>query len=245
VRPLLVFGIAFGAALLGSLSGGSASAITTPAWLALGVPLPSAVATDKVAGAFWTILGAGNYLRGRTVDWTLLAGMMVLGLGGAWFGAAVTVRMDPLVLKRVVGAIILVFLAVTLARPALGTEPGLPRLSRPAVGVWALPMGFYEGMLGSGNSLAASLLFCAGRGYDLITALGHYYVLAFGWCALAAILYVGQGYGDLAMIIPATLGSCAGGYLGSRVASERGSRFVRTLFVIAGALLGLKLLLAL
>ncbi len=63
MRALLVLVIA--AALLGSTSGGSASALTTPAWLAMGVPLPTAVATDKLAGALWTLLGARNYLAGR------------------------------------------------------------------------------------------------------------------------------------------------------------------------------------
>lgn len=240
-----MLGIAFGAALLGSMSGGSASAITTPAWLALGVPLPTAVATDKLAGALWTALGARNYLRRRAIDWRLLTGMMVLGLAGAWFGAGLTVRMDAAVLKRVVGGLILLFLVVMIARPSLGAEAGPPRVSRLIVGSFAIPMGLYEGMLGSGNSLAASLLFCVGRGYDLIGALGHYYLLAFAWCTLAAASYIGHGYYDVGLMVPATLGSCAGGYLGSRMASERGSRLVRTLFVAAGSLLGLKLLLGL
>lgn len=245
MKSFAVLGIAFGATLLGSMSGGSSSAITTPAWLALGVPLPTAVATDKLAAAIWTLFGARNYLRRRAIDWPLLMGMMVLGLAGAWFGAALTVRIDPAVLKRVVGAIIILCLAVMIVRPSLGAEAGPPRASRLAVGACAIPMGFYEGMLGSGNSLVASLLFCVGRGYDLVGALGHYYVLAFAWCALAAVSYIGQGYGDVALMLPATIGSSLGGYLGSRVASERGSRFVRTVFVVAGSLLGLKLLLGL
>lgn len=102
MRAVLVLLIAFAAALLGGMSGGSASALTTPAWLALGVPLLTAVATDKLAGALWTLLGARNYLTGRPVDWRLLAGMSSLGLFGAWFGALVTVRLDPEPLKRAV-----------------------------------------------------------------------------------------------------------------------------------------------
>ena len=65
------------------------------------------MATDKLAGALWTLLGARNYLAGRQVDWRLLAGMIPLGLLGAWFGALVTVRLDPALLKRVVGGVIL------------------------------------------------------------------------------------------------------------------------------------------
>ena len=90
--------IAFGAALLGGMSGGSASAITTPAWLAMGVPLPTAVATDKLAGACWTLLGARNFLRDRPVDWPLIGGMTALGLLGAWFGIRVTLGVDPVLL---------------------------------------------------------------------------------------------------------------------------------------------------
>lgn len=244
-RELLVLLIAFGAALLGSMSGGSASALTTPAWLAMGVPLPTAVATDKLAGACWTLLGARNFLARRSVDWRLLAGMTVLGLVGAWFGALVTVKLDPELLKRVVGAAILLLVVVLLLRPRLGAGPGPVRLSRPATGIFALPLGFYEGMLGAGNSLVATLLLCWGRGHDLIGALGHYYVLAFSWCALAAASYIGHGYADVALMIPATAGSCAGGYLGSRIASQRGTGFVRGLFVVVGSALGLKLLLGL
>jgi uncharacterized membrane protein YfcA len=244
-RALLVLGIAFLAALLGGVSGGSASAITTPAWLALGVPLPTAVATDKLAGACWTLLGARNYLRHREIDCPLLLGMGLLGLAGAWFGTLATVRLDPALLKPVVGGIILVLLAAMLLRPLLGVEPGTPRLGRRAVVAAALPMGFYEGLLGSGNSLVATLLFCWGRGYDLLRALGHYYVLAFAWCALAAVSYLARGFGDAALMLPATFGSCAGGYLGSHLASRQGSGFVRGLFVLVGAVLGVKLLLGL
>jgi uncharacterized protein len=243
VRPLLVLLIAFGAALLGSLSGGSASALTMPAWLAMGVPLPTAVATDKLAGALWTLLGARNYLRGRAVDRRLLAGMVLLGLVGAAFGATVTMRVDAAVLKRFAGGVILLLIAVLLARPRLGREAGPPRAPRWAVGAAALPLGFYEGMLGSGNGLVATLLFCSARGFDVLSALGHYCVLAFAWCALAAGVYIGHGFHDVALMAPATLGSCTGGFLGSRIASARGTGFVRGLFAVAGTALGLKLVL--
>ena len=141
--------------------------------------------------------------------------------------------------------LILGLIVVMLLRPRIGTHPGNPHLSRPAIGVFALPLGFYEGMLGSGNSLAATLLFCWGRGYDLISALGHYYVLAFFWCALAAASYIAHGYHDLGLMVPAVLGSCSGGYLGSRVARARGAGFVRGLFLVVGSALGLKLALGL
>jgi uncharacterized membrane protein YfcA len=142
----------------------------------------------------------------------------------------------------VVGGVILVLIMVMLLRPRLGAHAGPHRVARGILGLAALPLGFYEGMLGSGNSLVATLLFCWGRGYDLIRALGHYYVLAFFWCALAAASYIAHGFADVALMVPATIGSCSGGYLGSRIASERGTGFVRGVFVAVGSAMGLKLL---
>lgn len=243
MRPALVLAIAFAATALASLSGGSASALTVPAWLAMGVPLPTAVGTEKVAAALWTLVAGRNYLRRRVVDWPLLGGMLGLGLVGAWFGPALTIGLDPEALKRVIGGLILGLAGVVLVRPRLGAERGEPRVARGAVAAAALPLGVYEGMLGTGSGIVASVLFCWGRGFHLIAALGHYSVMAFAWCTLAAGVYIGHGYYDLSLMVPAALGSCAGGYLGSRIAVRRGAGFVRGVFVLAGSALGLKLLL--
>ncbi len=241
-RTLLVFTIASLAALLASMSGGSASAITTPAWLALGIPLPLAVATDKLQGALWTLLGARNYLRSRPVDGRLLGLMVVVGLAGAWMGARVTLRLDPAALRPAVGAVILALMAVMLLRPNVGAETGPPRVGRGTMAAVALPLGVYEGMLGSGNGILTTLLFSSGRGMEIATALGHYFVLAFAWCALAAAVYAAHGVFDAALALPAAAGGCLGGYAGSRLASVRRPAVLRAIFLGTGAMLGSYLL---
>jgi hypothetical protein len=241
-RPLLVFGIAFAATLLGSMSGGSTSLLTTPTWLALGYPLPTAVASDKLAGTFWTLVGARNYLHRREIDRPLLAWMVGLGMIGAVAGATVTASVDPAKLKRVVGLLILMVVLGVALRPRFGAAESLPRLPRAVVIGLALPLGFYEGLLGSGNSIGVTLLLCFGRGFDLLRGLGHYYVMAAAWCAIAAISYGLHGYFDAALALPATAGAIGGGYLGSRLGSRFGVDVVRAIFLLAGVTLGLKLL---
>lgn len=242
-RAALVFAISLGAALLASMSGGSASAITTPVWLSMGIPLPLAVATDKLQGALWTMLGARNYLRARPVDRRLLGGMVLLGLAGAWVGARTTMSLDPARIKPVLGAMILGLMLVMLLNPGIGTEARDPQVGRGAMAAVSLPLGFYEGMLGSGNGILATLLLTAARGMELAAALGHYFVLAFAWCALAAAAYILHGYFDPALAVPAALGGCIGGYAGSRIASRRRIRLLRGLFLTMGTLLGLRLVL--
>lgn len=241
-RAGLIFAIACGATLLSAMSGGSSSLLTTPTWIALGVPLPVAIGTDKIAGTFWTLVGARNYLRGRPVDWPLLAGMIGVGVIMAALGATVTTSLDPTGLKRAVEAVMVVVVVGLAVRPAFGATETTPRLARRPTVLLAAPLGFYEGLLGSGNSIATTLLLCFGRGFDLLRALGHYYLMAAAWCGVAAVSYAAQGAFDPGLAVPATAGAVTGGYLGSRLGRRFGTRVVRGIFLLAGTILATKLL---
>jgi uncharacterized membrane protein YfcA len=105
-----------------------------------------------------------------------------------------------------------------------------------------VPLGFYEGLLGSGNSVITAFALCGTRGFSLPRALGHYYVLAFAWCAFAAAVYVAGGWFDARLAVPAIAGSMAGGYAGSALGVRAGRRVVRILFLATGAIFGLRLL---
>lgn len=234
--------VAFVATALGSSSGGSTSVLTMPAWLALGFPLPTAVAADKLAGTFWTIVGSRNYLRARPVDWWLIGAMSAIGVAGAVVGSAVTTAVDPAHLKRVVGGLILVVVAVVALRPAVGSTERAPRWPRAVVIAGAGPLGFYEGLFGSGNSIAVPVWLAVGRGFDLRRALGHYYAMAGTWCAMAAVVYWYRGVFDLHLAAPATVGAVAGGYVGSRIGRSFGAGAGRAIFLAAGLVLGGKLL---
>jgi uncharacterized membrane protein YfcA len=241
-RSLLIVLIAFGCTLIASMSGGSASLLSTPAWLALGFPLPTAIAGDKFAATLWTALSARNYFGSRKIDKKLLVGLVLVGLVGVAVGTLVATSVKPALLRKIVGGIIIVATMIFVSQPTFGLIERSPRIGRGPLTAAALPLGFYEGLLGSGNGIFSTLLLVWGRGYDLRTALGYYYVLASVWCGFAAISYGMQGFFDLSLALPALVGAVIGGYLGSRVASRVDPRFVRILFVLAGLGLGVWLL---
>lgn len=238
MKTLAVMLIAFGASLLASLSGGSSSMITTPAWVALGAPFPVAVAADKVAGMFWTVSAARTYLTDLFVDRRLLLWMGVIGLAGAFAGAAIATMVDERILRRAAGAMILGALVLTSGTVGPSDRRTKRDLSVPA----AFPLGMYEAILGSGNGIITSALLTRTRGFDLPTALGHYYALAALWCALAAGVYFARGAFDWHLALPATLGAMAGGTLGARIGRKGGNRLIRPLFLAMGLILAARLL---
>jgi uncharacterized protein len=238
---LIAFSVAFLASLLSSMSGAGSGMLTTPVWLALGFPLPVAIASNQLNGAAWTLLAARNYLKGRLLDWRLIGTMVCFGLAGAWAGTAIVRQADARLLQRVIGCIIVGLVLVVASNPTLGRTETAPRLPRWLTGLLAFPLGCYESFFGSGNGLFTSLLLSKARGFNLLTALGYYYLLAFSWNCLAVTIYCSAGYADSRLMLPSSAGSVLGAYLGSRLGRKRGYGLVRALFLILGGSLGLKL----
>ncbi|TSK06847.1 MAG: sulfite exporter TauE/SafE family protein [Geobacter sp.] len=241
MRFFTILSVAFLASLLSSMSGAGSAMLTTPVWLALGFPLPVAIASNQLNGAAWTPLAARNYLKGRPVDWALLRIMVVCGLAGAWGGTLIVRGIDAALLQRVIGSIILLLVAVVACNPALGRSEGEPLLSRGVTGLLAFPLGVYESFFGSGNGLFTSMLLAKGRGQTLVASLGCYYAIAFFWNCFAVAVYSAAGFADARLMLPSTVGSVFGAYLGSRLGRHKGHDWVRGLFVLLGGVLGLKL----
>lgn len=224
------------------MSGAGSSLITIPVWLTLGFPLPVALASGQINGALWTPIAARNYLRGRVLDFRLLSLLVTFGLIGAYFGTVVIAGVSPEILKRIIGVVILVLVAIALTQRKFGLETAPPNASRLVSGVLALPLGFYEAFFGSGNGIFTSTMLAKTRGFDLLTALGYYYCISVFWNSFAATLYLLHGFGDSSLILPSSIGAVGGAYVGSAIGRKRGSSFVKHAFVALGGLLGLKLL---
>jgi hypothetical protein len=243
-QAAIIFFASLGATLVSSSSGGGASALSLPVFLWAGVPLPVAIAALKVCGIFWTPVSARRYLAGKRTEWGFLALFAGVGLIGAFISVQLVTRIDPAVLEPAIGVLILALVLYTLRHKDLGVVSGPPAAgrSRPLTYPLAGIMGFYEGILGSGNGIVFAVFTCRRRGYDLHTALGHYFAVAFVWVLFASLLYVHKGFFDPAVIAAAILGSVIGGYAGAGLARTRGNRFSRIIFISFGFLLALKLI---
>jgi len=235
--------VAFGSTLISAMCGGGSNMISTPVWLMMGFSLPVAMATNTLAGSMWTLVAARNYLRGHEVDWKLIGSMAFCGLIGAYFGAHVVMRTDPKSTQRVIGVIILTLVAYTFFKKEFGLEKKEPTTSRFLTSLTGLPLGFYESFFGSGNSLITSAILTKARGFKLLEALGYSYVLSFSWCLFASCMYGSAGNWKLSLIVPSTIGAVCGAQVGSLIGARKGTKFVKTLFVAIGSVLGLKLLL--
>jgi uncharacterized protein len=243
----VVFVTTFFAALLSSMSGGGTGIIMYPVFLTLGIPYPMVSATQSMMSAFWVLPASGNYLKGRTVDWTFVVLFSLIGFIGAYAGVLFVTSVDQRLLEIGAGTIILLLVMYMYFRKDVGLvkHHSYPTKRQLFAYLFALPIGFYEVLLGVGNGIAVTVVTIYTKGFDLIDGLGHYYIISFSWAVFAVVLFAYKGYFDLGIMAPAVMGALAGAYIGSKYARFKGNRFIKILFIAFGGILGLKLVLGL
>jgi hypothetical protein len=170
-----------------------------------------------------------------------MAGAALAGSAG---GAACASLLPPEVFRPLVLVLLVAVAAYTLLRPRLGAEQVLRFSGRrhyaAAVGA-AVGIGFYDGIFGPGTG--SFLVFA------LVGLLGYSFVQA---SAKARIVNLATNIGALAVFIPQgapmyrlglLMAACnvAGGWLGARTAINRGSGFVRVVFLVVVAALAVRL----
>ncbi len=226
------------------MSGGGAGIIVFPALLSMGIPYPLVAAISSVNSVAWVLPAARHYLKGRTVRWELVGIFSIIGLIGTYLGVVLVTSIDQRTLAVFVGIIILALVTYTYLKKNLGLrERHTYSRARQAIAYpFALILGFYETVFGSGNGILFTTLTFYTNGFDFIDGLAHYYLVSFSWALFAAILFILRGYYDVPMMILAAAGSVAGAHIGSKYAKGKGNKFIKWLFIFIGGVLAIKLL---
>ena len=236
----------FIATVLSAMSGGGSSVITLPVFLAIGLPFPTAMSVIKLSAIFWVAPTAFTYLKGKRIEWKFLILFSVIGLIGSFLGVQAAIVIKQRYLEIAIGALIILLVIYTYFHKGLGVREHIKEYSpmRKALAYpFAIVLGFYESIFGSGNGILFAMVTFFTRGFDFIDALGHYFAIGFLWVAFAAFLFIQKGYYDFYLAVPAVIGSVAGGVLGAKYAKYKGNKFIKIMFMIVGGVLGVKLLL--
>ena len=226
---------------------GGGGLITVPAlMLALpaGTPLPTLLGTNKVVAVTGTTLAAGKFASSGVIPWREMLLPILASAVGASFGVALTYRIHADFLRPLMLGLLVVMLVFTLVKPELG------RLHAPRFGLnhqrflaWviAFGLGFYDGFFGPGTGSLLIFLFVAVLGFDFLrsSALAKSVNWASNFTAMTLFVWQGSWIPSIALSMAVANG--AGGYLGAHVALNKGSSWVRGLFIAVVGVLILRL----
>ncbi len=226
---------------------GGGGLITMPALLLAlptGTPFPTILGTNKVLACTGTTMAAGKFLRGGVMRWQDMLGPVFAAMLGACGGVAFAYflqgRLESL-LRPLMLALMVAMLAFTLLKPDLGNlhAPKFGELHQRGLAMLiALALGFYDGFFGPGTGSLLIFLFVAILGFDFLraSALAKSVNWASNIAAMSLFLWKGSWIPMVALTMAVANG--LGGYLGAHLALEKGSAWVRVMFiVVVGALI--------
>ncbi len=221
---------------------GGGGLLQLPALLLVpGITPVQALATNKMGSIFGTTTSAVTYYRRAHPDLRTAIPMALIALGGSFGGAVLAASLPSSVFKPVIVVALIAVAVFTALKPTVGTLTQLKHTGRRhygTAGAIGAVIGFYDGLIGPGTG---SFLIIA-----MVTLLGYNFL---GASAKAKIVNMATNFGALMFFLPhgsilwglgllLGVANMVGGYVGSRMAITRGSRFIRIIFlVVVGALI--------
>lgn len=234
----LLLGAGFLSAFIDSVVGGG-GLISLPALMLTGLPPVVVLGTNKMASIMGSFTSSLSFLRSGKIDLGVIRYLFPLSLAGSALGVYVVQLLPPDFLKPMV-IIMLLFVAVySLLKKDWGQTARhgeITRRQRFLAMALALFFGFYDGFFGPGTG--SFLLFgflCLG--FDFIGSAANARALNFGSNIAAAIFFSWLGYVNFAFALPMGVGMIAGALCGTRMALQKGARYVRPLFLCMTVLL--------
>lgn len=233
--------LAFIAGFIDSVAGGG-GLIQLPALL-IGfpkTPVPSLIGTNKIAGLAGTSIAAVQYSRYVKFNYPLLLTISFFTFIASYAGAKVVGFINPVVLKPLILAILVLIGIYTFLKKDLGNIQTKNHSQQKQLlfgSLLGLIVGFYDGFFGPGTGSFLVLGFVVLLGFEFVTASAYSKIINCIANISALSVFIRQGNYLLGVAIILAFGNISGSIIGSRMAIKKGNRFIRVFFLIVVAIL--------
>lgn len=200
-------------------------------WTFPSAPLASILGSNKAVSIVGTSAAANTYRKRIQVSVKQLVPMMSAAFVGSLCGAFLATNVSRETFEPIILVILIAVGSFTILRPDFGKLETNRDFSPALVPLIGLVIGFYDGLIGPGTGmfLLFSLVSFVGTSFLGASAIAKFVNVATNLAAL--IIFIPGGHVlwlVVALMAPANL---IGGYLGARTALDRGSSFVRLIFL--------------
>ena len=198
------------------------------------------VATNKLAAIVGTASAAVTFARRVPIDRRHAFPMALAAFAGAIGGAVLAAALPSRVLTVVVLVALVGVGLYTWRRPELGAEhaPRFPRRTQGAVMVTGgAAIGFYDGLAGPGTGSFLVFLLVGLVGFAFLQASATSKIVNTATNLGALVFFLPAGVVLLGLGAVLAVANVTGAVVGARLAVERGSGFVRRVFLLVVAVL--------
>lgn len=234
----------FLAAFVDSIAGGG-GLISMPVLLMAGLPAHLALGTNKFAGAFGCFSSAYKYSKSGKTNIELLKKLIPFTILGCLLGVKCVLSISENILNILVFLMILIVALYTYLKKDLGKEDKFENLSKENIKkgiIMAFALGFYDGFFGPGTGTFLTFTFIKIYGFDFLHASANTKILNFTSNFTALILFMFSGQILYKVAIFYAISMVLGGYIGAKVAINKGSQLIKPIFLFMALAVAIKLL---
>ncbi len=207
--------------------GGGGSLITLPLLTLLGMDLGVANGTNRIAILMQNITAVRSFYKDKVLPVKLSLLCAIPATIGSIVGTYVVVSMPQTLLKKIVGALLLVMAFFIVAKPSMWSGQKKERLNVPLIVLAFFGIGFYGGFIQAGVGFFFVFFTAVLLGLDLVrnNALKVLIILLYTPFSLMIFLLNGKVQ-PLAGIVLG-VGSMIGAQLGAKFAVKKGVNWLR------------------
>ena len=240
---LIVCPMLFLAGLVDAIGGGG-GLISLPAYLFAGLPIHSAIATNKLSSTCGTSLATVRFIRHKLVDYRLAVPSVVCAVAGSSLGAQLSMRMSDRVMRNVLFVVLPVAAFFVLNKHLFRDRgEGVTNVRRTMIvaAVAAFVIGIYDGFYGPGTGTFLIIAFTVFAKMGLTAANAQTKVINLTTNVTSLVIFFLHGQVIIPLGIAAAICNMAGNYIGAGLAMDKGAKIVRPVILIVLVLLFIKI----
>ena len=251
---LLVFAVGLVAGFVDAIAGGG-GLIMLPGLLFTGLPVGSAIATNKLCGTCGALTSSLKFAQTKQVSWRACALMGLPIVLGAYLGSRSISLLPTDWAEPVVIVLMVAITSFVVLKPNFGLATPLPdvaatptrspkRTSRRTL--WSIlaggAIGFHDGFFGPGTGVFLVFFLLVLWPIDFLRATGTTKILNFLANVTALITFAFGGDIDYAKGACGAAGVAIGSFVGASLATKKGAKLIKPIFIAVTTALVARLL---
>jgi uncharacterized protein len=226
----------FTAGFIDAIVGGG-GLIQTPVALVLlpNVAVSSIIGTLKIPAFSGTSFAAFQYLKKVDMNWRLLIIMMILAFPSAFLGSTLLTYVSNDFMKPLLLVVLSLLVIYTYAQKNFGQHNVKTHSARTQI-LYAIlisfVVGFYDGFIGPGTGSFLVVAFIALMGFDFLHASANAKMVNLATNFGSICLFALKGKILWSIAIPMAFCNAFGGWLGAKLAINKGNKFIRIFFLV-------------
>lgn len=228
---------AFAAGFIDAIVGGG-GLIQTPMGIILlpNLPVSTVIGTLKIPAFSGTAFAAFQYLKKVVIQWKLLLIMMFLAVPSAFLGSTILTLVSNDFMKPLLLVVLSLLFIYTYAKKNFGQQVAKGHSDRRTQILYAVVIsiivGFYDGFIGPGTGSFFVVAFISLLGFDFLHASANAKMVNLATNFGSICLFMIKGKIIWAIAIPMAVSNALGGWLGAKLAINKGNGFIRIFFLV-------------